>query len=81
MYERSYVEEGLSVVLVYCACRVSWRSSTRNHPNKLNEDILHEKLAEVGIEVVHLERVEPTLEDVFLSLATSRMPKGHNVGG
>lgn len=46
--------------------------------NDVNEDILHEKLAEVGIEVVHLERADPTLEDVFHSLAISGIPKGHN---
>jgi hypothetical protein len=50
-------------------------------PSDVNEDKLHDKLIEIEIEVVHLERVEPTLEDVFLSLATSRMPKGHNVAG
>jgi ABC-2 type transport system ATP-binding protein len=50
-------------------------------PTDVNEDILHEKLAEVGIEAVHLERVEPTLEDVFLSLATSGESNGHDVTG
>lgn len=38
-------------------------------PFDVNEDILREKLAEVGIDEVRLERVEPSLEDVFLSLA------------
>ena len=50
-------------------------------PTDVNEDILHNKLAEVWIEVVHLERVEPTLEDVFLSLATSGVSNGHDVAG
>ncbi|MES0362139.1 MAG: hypothetical protein ABUK20_14555 [Anaerolineales bacterium] len=49
--------------------------------NDVNEDILHEKLAEVGIEVVHLERADPTLEDVFHSLATSRVSKGQDDAG
>lgn len=35
----------------------------------VNEDMLRGELREVGIDNVRLERVEPSLEDVFLSLA------------
>ncbi|MFC1922383.1 hypothetical protein ACFLY4_03755 [Chloroflexota bacterium] len=81
MNEHSYVEGGHS----NCSCvlRVQgyWRSSTRNHPNRLNEGILHDKLTEAGIRVVLLERAEPTLEDVFHSLATSGVSKGQDDAG
>jgi ABC-2 type transport system ATP-binding protein len=38
-------------------------------PGDVEENMLREKLAEAGIEEVNVERVEPSLEDVFLSLA------------
>lgn len=38
-------------------------------PFDVDEDLLRTKLSETGIEEVYLERVEPSLEDVFLSLA------------
>ena len=38
-------------------------------PIDVSEEIFRERLAEVGIEQVELEMVEPSLEDVFLSLA------------
>lgn len=51
-------------------------------PFDVNEDILRSKLVETGIENVHLERVEPSLEDVFLSLAVKNksVESYHNLG-
>jgi ABC-2 type transport system ATP-binding protein len=39
-------------------------------PGETSAQDLHDSLRQVGIEQVHLEQVEPTLEDVFLALAT-----------
>jgi hypothetical protein len=36
--------------------------------------LLRKKLAEVGISEVQVEKVEPTLEDVFLALAGESNP-------
>jgi ABC-2 type transport system ATP-binding protein len=47
-------------------------------PFDVNEDLLRDKLAEVGIDEVRLEIVEPTLEDVFLSLAVKGEPVMNN---
>lgn len=54
-------------------------------PFDVNENLLRAKLSETGIEDVHLERVDPSLEDVFLSLAVksapgmdNSIPKGEN---
>jgi ABC-2 type transport system ATP-binding protein len=43
-------------------------------PIDMNEESLREKLAEVGIDEVYLEKVEPSLEVVFLSLAVKSRP-------
>lgn len=45
----------------------------------VSEDVLREELRGVGIEEVRLERVEPSLEDVFLSLAVRGEPNGNGI--
>lgn len=41
-------------------------------PRDVKSDTLHERLREAGIEGARIELAEPTLEDVFLALASSR---------
>ena len=65
MYERSFVEEGLSnSSCVLCAGLIGDHLRVIT-PSDVNENILHEKRGEMRIEVAHLERVEPTLEDII----------------
>jgi hypothetical protein len=45
----------------------------------VNEDMLREELRGVGIEEFLLERAEPSLEDVFLSLAVKGEPNGNGI--
>lgn len=40
-------------------------------PADVQRSMLEERLTEAGIELAHLQRSEPSLEDVFLSLSTS----------
>jgi hypothetical protein len=47
-------------------------------PFDVNEKILRDMLAEVGIDEVFIEKVEPSLEDVFLSLAVKSSPNQDN---
>jgi hypothetical protein len=54
-----------------CVLRAGWVSDHLRAitPADVTKDDLLERLFEAGFSDVHLEQVEPTLEDVFLALA------------
>jgi len=50
-------------------------------PVEVNEEILVNYLASSGFDTARIERVEPTLEDIFLTLAGKDMVGKQDISG